>query len=215
MKIRTHEQLFDLLTSEIAWRKKELADFKSLVQTKTFADSKHHALVRAGIMLLYAHWEGFVKQCGEYYLNYVSMQKLPHEQLAPNFIAMCARGKINDLGESNKITSQLKIVDFFLNELSKSSNIPYKNMIWTEFNLSSKVFQNIMLSLGLDYSFFEAKSVLLDDKLLDKRNRIAHGNYMLISDSDYLEIHEKVLEMMEYFRNQIDNSASTKAFKHM
>jgi hypothetical protein len=213
MKIRTHEQLFDLLTNEIAWRKKELSDFKSLIETKDFAPSKHHALVRAGIMLLYAHWEGFVKQCAEYYLNYVSMQRLPYKELASNFIAICVKSEMNDLENSNRVSHQLKLVEFFLNDLSKQSSMPYKKVVNTKSNLSSTIFKNIVLFLGFDYSFYETKSVLLDERLLAIRNTIAHGNYMLITASDYLEIHEKVLEMIEYFRNQIDNSASTKAYR--
>jgi hypothetical protein len=213
MKIRTHEDLYDLLTDEIAWRKKELMDFRAMIETKSFTPSKHNALVRAGIMLLYGHWEGFVKQCGEYYLNYVAMKKLPYNELTSNFIAICVKSEMNKLEGSNKTSDQLKIVEFFLNDLAKQSSMPHKSTINTKSNLSSIVFQNIVLSLGLDYSFYEAKTVFLDERLLGMRNKIAHGNFLLILDSDYVDMHERVLELMEYFRNQIDNSASTKAYK--
>ncbi len=61
MKLNTAEQLSDRLSHDLAWRKKELSEVKSLVETRSFSDSKHKALVRSGICLLYAHWEGFVK----------------------------------------------------------------------------------------------------------------------------------------------------------
>lgn len=213
MKIRTHENLYDALTNEIAWRKKELFDFKALVETTGFTSSKHRALLRAGIPLLYAHWEGFIKAGANFYLQYVSMQRLPHNELTSNFIAMCIKSELHDFQQSNKISSQLFLVDFFMNDLAKQSSMPFRNMVHTESNLSSTVFHNIVLSLGLDYSFYETKEVLIDEKLLNSRNHIAHGNFLLVSDSEYSEIHEKILEMMEDFRNQIDNSALTKAYK--
>lgn len=60
MALRTAEQLSDKLSEELVWRKKELSEVKSLIETK-FPPYKHNALIRSGICLLYAHWEGFVK----------------------------------------------------------------------------------------------------------------------------------------------------------
>ena len=55
MKIRTEDELQDVIDSEIAWRKKELSAVKANINTaRNFA--KNTAL-RAGITLLYAHWE--------------------------------------------------------------------------------------------------------------------------------------------------------------
>lgn len=154
-----------------------------------------------------------MKASADYYLQYVSMQKLPHNELASNFIAMCIKSEISALEQSNKISNQLRIVDFFMNDITKRSSMSFKGMVNTKSNLSSAVFQNIVLSLGIDYSFYQTKAVLIDEKLLKSRNEIAHGNYLLISDSEYIEIHEKILEIMEHFRSQIDNSASTKAYR--
>ncbi|MGB3758923.1 MAG: MAE_28990/MAE_18760 family HEPN-like nuclease [Rivularia sp. (in: cyanobacteria)] len=86
MKLRTAEQLSDKLSDELAWRKKELSEVKSLVETK-FSLSKHDALIRSGICLLYAHWEGFVKLAANSYLEYVRMQKLCYKDLSSNFLA--------------------------------------------------------------------------------------------------------------------------------
>ncbi|MBD2666493.1 MAE_28990/MAE_18760 family HEPN-like nuclease [Richelia sinica] len=61
MKIRTVEQLSDILARELAWRKVELSALKSLIDSKSFASGKRKALLRSGITILYAHWEGFVK----------------------------------------------------------------------------------------------------------------------------------------------------------
>ena len=61
MSIRTAEQLSDKLATDLAWRKKELSEMKSLIEAKNVSDQRHKALVRGGVCILYSHWEGFVK----------------------------------------------------------------------------------------------------------------------------------------------------------
>ncbi len=43
MKIRTLEHLNQRLTDDLIWRKKEISDLKSLIETKSFSTSKHNA----------------------------------------------------------------------------------------------------------------------------------------------------------------------------
>ncbi len=66
--------------------------------------------------------------------------------------------------------------------------------------------------LGLDYSFYETKEVIIDEKLLAKRNKIAHGEYLDIDENDYDELHRQIISMMDHFSNQIDNCAATKQY---
>lgn len=61
MKIRTLEDLNDRLTADLVWRKIEIADLKALIENRSFSDSKHNTLLRGGVTLLYAHWEGYIK----------------------------------------------------------------------------------------------------------------------------------------------------------
>ncbi|MFM5941942.1 MAG: MAE_28990/MAE_18760 family HEPN-like nuclease, partial [Dolichospermum sp.] len=79
-------------------------------------------------------------------------------------------------------------------------------------NLSSSVFKEIICMIGLDYSFYESKEVLMNEKLLQQRNSIAHGNYLEIDQKDYDELHTIVIGMMDTLRNQIDNAASIKQY---
>ncbi|NER99516.1 MAG: hypothetical protein F6J86_37840 [Symploca sp. SIO1B1] len=54
------------------------------------------------------------------------------------------------------------------------------------------------------YSIF---SVLIDEKLLHTRNTIAHGNYLIFDREEYIELHREVINMLDLFRNQIENAA--------
>jgi MAE_28990/MAE_18760-like HEPN len=212
MSIRSLEDLSDSLSSDLAWRKKELSDLKALIETRSFSPSKHRALLRSGVTILYAHWEGFVKKAACSYLEFVSMQRLPYKELSSNFIALAMKVRLSEAVKTNKATIFTGVAEFFLTELDQRSSIPYKDTIKTGSNLSSANFKEIICVLGLDYSAYEMKQVLIDEKLLARRNSIAHGEYLLLDLSDYLELHSQVIGMIELLRNQIDNCAALKQY---
>jgi hypothetical protein len=216
MTIRNLEHLTDKLASELAWRRKELSDLKSLVEIKSFSSSKHNALLRSGIALLYAHWEGFVKAAASAYLEFVSMQRLPYEDLSANFVALAMKAKLNEAADTSKATIFTEAIEFIMSRLSERSSIPYKDVIKTGANLSSSNFREIVCVLGLDFTEYEMKQVMIDEKLLARRNSVAHGEYLSghlsIDIQEYLELHSQVIGMMELFRTQIENCAAMKAY---
>lgn len=212
MKLRTAEQLIDRLSGELAWRKKELSEVKSLVKTKKFSPSRHNALIRSGICLLYAHWEGFVKLAATSYLEYVRMQRLCYEELASNFLALAMKEKLKEAKETNKPSLYIPVCDFFLNELNQRCLLP-KDAISTASNLSSEIFREITHTLGIDFSPYSTKSQLIDTRLLKTRNEIAHGEYSIFEEEEYIELHEKVIEMLNIFRTQIENAAINEEYK--
>jgi len=73
---RTLEMLQNNLDQDFAWRIKELTTIKNRIPQKK--EDLQDALIRAGITMLYAHWEGFIKNATEQYLNYVSLRRLKH-----------------------------------------------------------------------------------------------------------------------------------------
>ena len=71
MKIRTTEELLGKLDEALSWRKKELIDYK-LITERNKGSLLQKPLTRAGIALVYAHWEGFIKEASGFYLSYLS-----------------------------------------------------------------------------------------------------------------------------------------------
>jgi hypothetical protein len=96
MKIRTLEHLNQRLTDDLIWRKKEISDLKSLIESKNFSTSKHNAILRSGVTLLYAHWEGYIKTAATSYLEFVARQQLIYDRLAINFVAIAMKFKLNE-----------------------------------------------------------------------------------------------------------------------
>lgn len=160
MSIRTLEELSDLLARELAWRKKELAVMKGFIENRKFQADQHRVLIRSGVTMLYAHWEGFIKVAASGYLEFV-------------------RDDVYDM-----------------------KSFP-----------ATSIFQEILCVIGLSYSDYESKRVLIDEKLLAQRNAIAHGEYLIIDRDEYVELHSQVIEMMNLFCNQIENHAVTRKYR--
>jgi hypothetical protein len=213
-KIHTAEQLNEFLNSEISWRKRELSIFKLLLKGDAKSGATTNCLCRSGTTLLYAHWEGFIKAAAEGYLRFVASQELNYESLSNNFLAISIKARLNETLEAKKIERYGSVVDFFRTQLATRSRIPWDSTVRTRSNLSSEVLEEITSTLGLDFSLYETKRKLIDEKLVNKRNNIAHGQYLDLDESEYSALQEEVIGLMEIFRNQIDNSAALRTYLH-
>lgn len=211
-KIRTKIQLQDSMDKEFAWRKKELHDLKTIVY-KQHGTRMESMCIRAAVALLYAHWEGFVKKTSIMYVEYVSRQKLKHQELSIPFLAMAAANRIEDSARSEKAEMRLNLTSFFINEMKSRSNLNWETSVNTESNLSWRVFKDILLKIGIPYEPFETKQKMIDEKLLGNRNQIAHGIDLEVDYEEYINTHETILEVMQEYFNRVSNSAELKQFK--
>lgn len=206
MKVRTIDEVNTQLAEDLVWRKKELSTLRFALEHR-----KEAVFVRSWLTLLYAHWEGFIKTASRVYITYIRSQSLPYEKLSPNIIALAARNRLRSASESNKIQLYLELTKFFRGGLSTRCNIS-DNSISTRSNLSSQVLRDIVDSLGFDFAPYASKAQLIDERLVEKRNTIAHGEYLTLDSSDLITLQDEVLQMIETFRTQVDNAASTKAY---
>jgi hypothetical protein len=212
---RTLEMLLENLDEDFSWRIKELNIIKNKiprVKNSSVRDDEQDALIRAGITILYAHWEGFVKFAADCYLNYVSLRGLKHNELQSCFLALCLKKKINEL-ETNKFELQKLAVEFLLDELEKRAYIPYEGIIQTKSNLKFWVFRDICIIIGIDYKKYQLKEKAIDRQLVERRNNIAHGKYLLVDYDGYISIYNLVIEMMRNIKNDIFNAASNENYK--
>jgi hypothetical protein len=210
--IRTELDLIARIAEDIVWRRKELTDLRGMVQDYS-GQLRSKVLMRCAISLLYAHWEGFVKKSSSYYLEYVASHRLSYKKLSPNFIGMSLKAKYSELGVSKKLSAGNDLAEFFCFGLDRKSNLPYKTGVDTKSNLTSEVLLDIMSSLGLDNSPFLLLLQFIDKNLVNKRNHIAHGETLDIEIAEYLEIHDKVLSLIESYRTQLENASTLKLYQ--
>ncbi len=213
MAIRTKEDLIDKIASDHVWRVREISEIKSLIESPSLSQSRKKVLCRAGIALLYAHWEGFVKKSGTFFLEYVSLQRIPVSDLKSNFVTLMMKNRIDEATKSKKYSVFDEFTDFLLTKQSTRSKIPFKNIVDTDSNLSTTVLKEITWCLGISYELFESREKLIDSKLVGRRNHVAHGEDFPVEVSDFIEMADEVLGLISTFRNLVENSALLSNYK--
>lgn len=209
MKVRTINELQNKLDEEISWRKKELVDYKFIVE-RNKGSLRETPLIRGGIALGYAHWEGFIKISSSIYISYISVKKIPLDKIQTNFIAL---SYIRRLNKGKSIQECIALIEDILISTDKPCKIFEKDVIDTKSNLKYYVLVNILDSLGLDVSYFKSKESFLDKKLVDPRNDIAHGTYRDVCYDDYKTVFDNVLPLMEHFKTLIENATILGRYK--
>ena len=71
----------------------------------------------------------------------------------------------------------------------------------------------ILCLLGLDNESYRSKQPLLDKKLLEKRNLIAHGIQTEIELDDYFGLHDEIVQLVEHFRTDVENAAALENYR--
>jgi len=208
-KIRTLTQLQEALDGEMSWRIKEISDFK-LVAKKQPTTAR--TFTRAGVALVYAHWEGFIKTASEAYLNFVDSQGYVYKELKTCFGVFGLKGQLALLGDSRKAKRNIEALEFVLNEIDKPAKMSMPTAINTEANLTSAVFANIAASLDISVSPYETKFNLIDESLVRRRNRVAHGEYLDLAVNDFAVLADEILQLMRGYKTDIENAASLKSY---
>jgi hypothetical protein len=207
--MRTKEELQQLIDNDLIWRRREAFELRVLISDTSENKSKEAALLRAGVTILYAHWEGFIKKTGTLYLQFVSNQGHKGNELTSNFLALKFKNQIDSIFSSKKATSSHELIEYFCHKLDNKIKLPKNGLLDTHSNLSSGVLKEINQSLGLNNYPYEIKKQLIDSKLLNQRNHIAHGNELNIEKNEFLELYDEIFNMMDEFRNQVQNAAAT------
>ena len=219
MKIK---DLFDLekkIDNELAWRKKELTSIKVDVESsETKEKSEQSRAIRSGIAMLYAHWEGAIKSIAEYYLIYVSGLNLKYGELKSNFLAIAMKCSLNEFEDTKKASIHNKLIDDIYSKKNEFSKIPCKNIIKTDSNLKMDIFKEITATIGIDDNPYMLKKMLVDNRLLGNRNKIAHGERIEMLDgiscvSDYIQLHITIVELIDNFAQNIREAARNEDYK--
>jgi hypothetical protein len=209
--LSTPETLEGLLDEDRAWRRTELHSLLS--QIREALGPAQRCLCRAGIALLYAHWEGYTKRALSQYLKYVARRRLLVSELSLCFIARALDNSMKkQTGTSNLIIS-VERVKWLIGNESNRPFIPSNDGVDTRNNLNFGVCTELFASLGLDIQPLETKKMLIDYRLLRQRNQIAHGEYVDISAVDYAELHHEVLDMMESVQRSVMNAVDNQHYR--
>lgn len=219
------EKLQEKLDKNISWRKRELTILKANVDVSL--GNLLITAIRSGIALLYAHWEGFIKTAAREYLKFLNEQNIRCCDMLDNFLVLNTKTTIVDARQSNKSLAHFNVITKILYKSEEMFRVDVKDklIVDTEKNLSYKVLEDILFSLGIEKEDFELKEHFIKDRLVNTRNGIAHGEYFnpigvnsgneQKAKDDYRELYNEILGLMESFKDKIlDAAIEEKYLKH-
>ncbi|WP_338495563.1 MAE_28990/MAE_18760 family HEPN-like nuclease [Streptomyces sp. SJL17-4] len=209
--MRTPGELEDALDEDLAWRRIEMHSILS--QIRAARGPSRTGLCRAGVALLYAHWEGYAKKSLSNYLQYVARRKLKNSELQDCFVALAIEAAIAK--EQNLTASRRSVrrITMLRDTRDDRPFIPSRDGIDTQSNLNSDVLFDLMTSLGLSPAPFETKTMLIDHSLLTSRNKIAHGEFLALDHVGYEELHYEVISIIETIRNLVVDAVSNQLYR--
>ena len=210
-KINSIYKLQDKLDKAFSWRLVEISYLKKLLATTP--EKKKVALMRASVPVLYAHWEGFIKQSSRLYLDFVSGQNMKYQDLNDSFVAVGLMKELGKHGVKVGKKGNLTAVNFLRNKMEEKASFPKDGVINAKSNLNSEVMLEILNVIGFDEKHYQTKWNLIDESLLGRRNSIAHGEYMDITERSYQDLSDEVVALLRQFKNDIENYASRSRYK--
>lgn len=214
----TLEAFENSLDRDLSWRKKEFSNIELLIQEKLENASLLETLYRSAILLLYSHWEGHIKYCARQYLKYICSYNYKCSELQDNFHQIMLGKYISDKNISQlnagNIHHQQELFYFFKNQQEHTFKVNEENTINTQSNLNFERLSIILSQLGFETGSLETKRAFIDEKLLDGRNSIAHGNRQGRTKPEILygEIKTELLAMIEHFHALISESISNQMY---
>lgn len=210
MKIRSYEEFIDKINDDLAWRKKEINYI--YMQAKSVSSINQKIYIRAGIALLYSHWEGYIKYTSELYLTHVKSQKNKYSELKSNFLAIKFMNDLQNCTNSENQKYFNDVLEKIFNSNNQRANFSENNVIKTNSNLTSTVLISILTIIGIDANLFELKYNLIDEILVKNRNEIVHGEFNNYDFECLQELKENVIDMLNEFKNRLENAASLREY---
>ena len=213
MKIKTIEKLEEMLESDLLWRRKELINIRLLIDDKQ-NNIDNDILIRSGIALLCAHWEGYVRFVANMYVVYVGDTNVKTKDLKENFLALLLKKDIISSGVTEKTSVHTKLMDKVSDAMESKFYIKYTDdnrIIKTNSNLSYELFDEILRSINIENKY-ELKKNYIDYNLLKRRHEIVHGEKTDFEIDDFISTFEIIIDILEEFKNQIISAAEKKVY---
>jgi hypothetical protein len=172
-QLRTATEFTAAITSDLTWRIREVSDIRTVTQRSD--PSLRGAVLRSGITLLYAHWEGHVHFVARAYLDFLAARRLRFDRLNRAF----SLGRFHrQLGQGHfgpRHSDRLAFLTSVIESGRERFSQPIYELVSPRSNLNSGVLEDICCAVAIDFAAFQDDLDFIDKSLIHRRNGIAHG----------------------------------------
>ena len=209
----TEDDFIFVVTEDFGWRIREISDFRLAIQEA--AQRLKNSLFRSGVPLLYAHWEGHLRFCTFKYLEYLSFKRKTYAELQDSILCVYTRSYFDAL-TSRRLTFSERLT--ILRELVQKREARFVRAsvddVETRSNLNSAVLSELCMISGVNVDHFRDEFDFIDKILLSRRNNIAHGQEIYITEADFREMSDRTISIMRQYRDSIENNVILGAYQN-
>lgn len=211
MKAFDPDSFSQRITEDFTWRVKEISDLKQVV--KLSGGSYGSVARKAALALIYAHWEGYVLFVATSYLSYIAQRKRPLSSLMPSLRAVGLGNHVQEWQrQRDTIRLRLKIIETIKTmENEQFKKVP-SGAVNTGGNLDYDRFSDICHVMMIDPIHVVSDQEYLDKEIVGTRNRIAHGDDIVVDDVRLSRASDFILSIMRSFRTHIENCVVSNKF---
>jgi len=209
----------DLISDDWLWREKDLRTVDALL-----LKWKEPLAVKSGILITYSHWEGHFKFCASKLLDFISegvKRKLfkwtDIRADVRQRILFCSYRKSNLAGQSQE--TFISYLNALNDERYQKALNARDEVIMVDDNLNTSRAEAICRNLGVDHSWCALKKIVIDERILEHRNAIAHGSKRLrtgdemdFSNPDLVDALNETRGLIREAKNRFGNAITTREF---
>lgn len=184
----------DIISDDLSWREAELGSLKMLMARNDVSDHQKLVLLRASWALLYAHFEGFVKTSLSVFFDEAKSR-------SQNCLSLPAATMLYALERKIKQTRKLPsgdfiaaLQDFHSLHLSTPPEFPDVD---TKSNLWADTLEEILGYADISVRSLSSHRIEINT-LVNRRNKIAHGQREMIVEVDYYRRFESATYELMY-----------------
>ena len=141
------------------------------------------------------------------------LYRVKFRDVTPNLVALGLRSAIQNAGQSNLATFHTDLTQRIMGQQDEPFRPDWDNAIDTGSNLSFRRLKEVLCVVGIEDQEYISKGPIIDERLVKNRNSIAHGQGVQIDQDEYDDLHDTVIQMLDLFRNHIENAAVTGTYK--
>lgn len=196
----------DVISTDLDWREKEIASMRILLSGNTLTNSQRRALLRAAWAMLYAHYEGFIKNTLTIFYDEAEKVIGKCDDLPVITKAFALRDPLKQFKTLSHCDLLNKIQNFSAEHLAKHPKFPDVD---TTSNLWPHVLIDLLKTADLNTCIVERYEAKLRT-LVSRRNSIAHGEKNYINELKYyLGFEAVVYEVLYDIALQVDQRLSS------
>jgi hypothetical protein len=189
------------LEADLEWRLHEIEVVRRK-HSQCATGSERKIIVKCLVLMLYAHWEGFVKHALTLYVEALCRTGAKRRQLIDNLVARSLQGTLNRLTDRSIVVRAEFVAS--LDQLLDATLVIEQEGVNTKANLKTGVFRGLLADYGV-YVQDTLVNEFTIDTLVDRRNDIAHGKRAPIEEIDvFLRFYKEIQVLMEELAIAID-----------